>query len=108
MSTRRMDDALAGQDLPAAVLVFDLLDAAEVRDILAQHDFDHAGLSLKNGDPSKARRTRQPAMTSRRALVGRCCRGTAPVISADGAVDAARTTCAFSSAMRSIFVADTD
>jgi hypothetical protein len=46
----RENDALAGQDMPAVVLVLDLLDATEARHVLAQHHFDHAGLSLENSD----------------------------------------------------------
>ena len=49
----REDDALAGHDLPAVVLVFDFLDPAEVRYILAEYDFDHAGLSLEDGHALK-------------------------------------------------------
>src|SRR6476660_6207727 len=46
----REDDALAGQDLPAVVLVLDLLDTAEVRHVLAQNHLDHAGVSLENSN----------------------------------------------------------
>src|SRR5258708_6005304 len=49
-SARGIDDALARQNLPAATLVFDFLDAAEVRHVLAENDLDHAGLSLEDGD----------------------------------------------------------
>ena len=50
---RGKNNALAGQDLPAAVLVLDFLYSAEVRHILAEHDFNHAGLPLENGDALK-------------------------------------------------------
>ena len=53
MSARRKNDALAGQDLPMIVLVFDFLDTTEVRDFLAEHDFNYAGLSLENRDAFK-------------------------------------------------------
>jgi len=74
-SSRGKDDALAGQYLPAAVLVFDFLDAAEIRHILAQHDFDHARLSLENGDAFKG----APHAPAGDDLTSRICRPRLPL-----------------------------